>query len=414
MTEYNLEKTKNLHILTVPHQGSKAITVMMLFGSGSRHEDKNFAGIAHFTEHMVLTGTKKRPTQTQLGGVIDKVGARYNAFTGKEFTGFYGQVMAEKFEAVLDFISDGIQNSLLKQSVIENERTIILQELNMFLDTPTRYIHDIYEDIVWPNHQLGAHIAGTKESVKKIDQNAIRNQIKNYTAPESALILVGNPKTISRAAKIAKKYFKLPENKKRKDTTLNIQQTEPNILNYYKKTDQAHLLIGFRTCGINNNKDAQSLSILKNILAGYLSARLYTILREKHGLTYDCRAFSDHYSDSGSFEIKAGVANNKAQKTVDLVLKEIEKLKKGPIPQSEFKKAQDNLIGNIIIDFEDQQDLALFYGNQKLYGKKILTSAQILNITKSLTPADIQKTAREYFTSNRLNIALIGQNKVKL
>lgn len=410
---FRIQNTKNLNLLTIPMPSTETITILALFKSGSRNEDPKRAGIAHFTEHIVFDGTKKWPTSTKIASEIDSVGGVFNAYTSKESTAFFVKLCAEDFKIGLDIISDMIHNPLLKNTEIKKEKKIISEEIKMLKDTPMRYVALVFEETLYPNSNLGRSIAGDEKTILSITQDDLKKYMRNYSHDNSVLVLAGNPKYLELAKRRISDYFKFENLPTIIDKKININQEKPQIKIINKKTEQSHVMLGFRTVD-TNNEQKYSLGILSKLLGGYMSSRLFDLIRSKHALAYYVKAGADHLSDTGEFHIQAGVAHKNSQKVVDLIIGEIEKIKKELVPDTELQKTKNHLKGAMIIDFENPMELAEFFGYQSLFSRKILTPKQILDKIDKVTSSDIQKVANEFFKPELLNIAMIGKGKIRI
>jgi len=410
---YKYKKTSNLNLLTIPMPSTETLTTLVLFKSGSRNEDPKRAGIAHFIEHIVFDGTKKRPTQTKIASEIDAIGGLFNAYTGKEATAFFVKSRAEDYKIGFDVISDMINNPLLKNSEIKKEKKIISEEIKMLLDTPMRYIALVFEDTLFPNTNLGRSILGTYETLKAISQDDLKNYLKNYNLKNSVVVLAGNPKYLEKAEDQIHRYFKFNDLGVKTDIKVKITQTKPQINILNKKTEQSHIMLGFRTVDINDDRK-YALGILAKLLGGYMSSRLFDLIRARHALAYYVKAGVSHLSDTGEFSIQAGVAHQNVQKVVDLILQELEKIKKGQIFKAELEKTKNHIKGAVTIDYENPMELAELFGYQALFSKEILTPKQILAKTDKVTISDLQKVAQEFFKPELVNIAMIGKGKIKI
>ena len=300
-----------LRIITVPVKNTKTVTALALVGTGSKYETKNINGISHFLEHMLFKGTKKRPNTLKLIEPLDKIGGEYNAFTSQDYTGYYAKVDSTHLDTALDWVSDIYKNSKLEQEEIDRERGTILQELNMYLDTPQRYVQDLWLELLYGDQPAGWRVIGTKETIQSFNRDDFLDYIKNhYSSKNTIVVLAGNISHEDGVDKV-KKYFSNIENidPKGKQEVLE-EQNEPKVLVQYKDTDQTHINLGVRTYDIFN-PDKYPLGLLANILGGNMSSRLFISVRERQGLAYYVGTGNETDQDTGFLMTRSGVDNNK-------------------------------------------------------------------------------------------------------
>ncbi|MCL5433024.1 MAG: insulinase family protein [Patescibacteria group bacterium] len=403
-----------LRIISIPMPSVESATVMVVVGAGSRFENKNNNGISHFLEHMAFKGTKNRPSALAISTLIDGVGGECNAFTGKEETGFYIKSAATHVELSFDVLSDMLQHSLFDPKEINKERGVILEEINLYEDTPSRKIGDVYESLLYGNTPMGWDIAGKKEIIKKIHKKDFVDYMKSlYSANNIAVVVAGGIKH-NKIVQLAEKYF----GKMRHSDTLKYiktieKQKEPKLVVKPKKTEQVHIALGVRTVPINH-PHKYPLMLLASILGGGMSSRLFHEVREKRGLAYYVRTMSEHYQDCGNLTSYAGVDSKRVQEAVSVILSQYKKIRNGllnsnsKVKINELKKAKEFVKGHLILELEDSRSVAAFYASQELLENKIDTPDQVLQKIEKVTLEDIEEVAKKYFVNTNLNLAVIG------
>lgn len=402
-----------LRIITVPQKGTQAVTVLVLVGTGSKYETKEVNGISHFLEHMYFKGTKKRPSSLAVSESLDKIGGVYNAFTSEEFTGYFAKIAATHFETALDWVSDIYLNSLLPKKEIEKERGVIVEEINMYLDTPMIYIGELWRRLLYGDQPAGWDIAGTKETIAKISREQILNYMKSQYVAQNTIVCVAGKISPKKATNKIKSYFsKIKTTEPKTKLPVIERQEEPKILLFSKKTDQTHLVLGVRTYNLFHPQ-RYTLELLEIILGGMMSSRLFIEVREKLGIAYYIRTSAEANPDTGYLVTQAGVDNKKIDKAILTILKEYKKISQKKIPNSELKKAKDNLKGKLALILESSDAKASFYAGQELLEKRILTPEKIFKIIDKVTANDILKVAKDIFQPKKLNLALIGPFKDK-
>lgn len=402
-----------LRAIAIPLKNSQAVTVLALVGTGSKYETKSINGISHFLEHMFFKGTKKRPNTLDIAEELDKVGGEYNAFTGKEYTGYWAKVDFRHLDLALDVVSDIFLNSKLDAKEISREKGVIIEEINMYLDMPMRYVGDLWEKLLYGNQPAGWNIAGEKEIVANLKrEDFVKYMRGHYTSKNTVVIVAGQINENDILSKI-KKYFsgtKIAKAPRKKP--VHEKQKNPSCLIHYKKTDQTHFCLGVRTYDVFH-KDKYVLGLLAVILGGNMSSRLFISVRERQGLAYYIKTEDQAYTDSGYLVTQAGVDNSKAEKAVQVILEEYKKIAQKGVGASELKKAKDYIKGSAILNLEASDDWASFVGTQEIITGKVLTLEEKFVKIDAVTEEDIKRVAKDMFMPEKLNLALIGPFKDK-
>ena len=410
---YKRSKLKNgVRVITVPMRSTKTVTVLVVVGTGSKNENEKNRGISHFLEHMFFKGTKKRPTKLAISKELDGVGGSFNAFTGKEQTGFYAKVDSKHCDLALDVISDMLLNSKFTAEDIDSERGTVIEELNMFLDNPIMRIPFLFEEILYPDHSMGWDIGGTKKTMNSAQRKDFVNYYNKYYTGDNIVVAVAgnfNEKTIKN--KISRYFNSINKTRSKKQIKAYDKQDSPNVLLKYKKTDQTHLCLGVRGYG-EDHKDKYILSVLSVILGGNMSSRLSISIVEK-GWAYYIYTSSETYNDVGYLSAQSGVNNEKCLDAIKIILDEYRKIKDEKISSEEIKRAKDYLKGQAIISLESSSSVASFFAGQELSVGKILTLEEKFAKINTVTADDLQRVAQDIFVDNKLNLALIGPFKDK-
>ena len=403
-----------LRLVTVPMKNTKAVTVLVLVGTGSKYETKEINGISHFLEHMFFKGTKKRPTALTVNEILDRVGGEFNAFTDKEDTGYWAKIDSKHLDLALDWVSDMFLNSKLEPNEIEKEKGVIIEEINMYLDTPMLYIEDLWEELLYGDQPAGWSIAGNKKVIAKMKRKQFTDYIRNHYSSENVVIVVaGNINKIEDLKIKIGSYFKDIKSGRSKSKKRIVEiQKKPEILVHYKKTDQTHLHLGVRAYNIFDPRRYVS-GILSVILGGNMSSRLWISVREKEGLAYYVKTSFLGYTDSGYLVTRAGIDNNRVEKAISIILKEYKKIVEEKVSEDELKKAKDYIKGRSILNMEESNAQATFYGAQELLENKLLTLEEKFAKIEAVTADDAQRVAKDIFRPEKLNLALIGPFKDK-
>jgi len=411
---YRKTTLKNgLRIIAVPQKSTLAVTVLALVGTGSKYETKETNGISHFLEHLYFKGTKKRPSTKALVETLDKVGGIYNAFTGEEYTGYYAKVAVPHLDLALEWVSDVYLNSLLPKKELEKERGVIVEEINMFLDTPMVYIGELWKKLLYGNQPAGWEIAGTKENVAKMTREQILNYMKSQYVASNTIICVAGKVSFLEAVNKTKKYFSgIKITKPASKVPVVERQNKPQTLLLTKNTDQTHLALGVRAFNVFHPQ-RYALELLETILGGMMSSRLFVEIRDKLGIAYYIKTDADLDPDTGYLVTQVGVDNKKADKAILTILKEYKKISRQKISKTELKKAKDFIKGKTTLLLESSDARASFYAGQELLEKQILTPEEVFKKIDKVSINDILKVARGIFQPQKLNLALIGPFKDK-
>lgn len=412
--KYNLSKLKNgLQVVTVPNPLVESATTLVLVGAGSRYENRKNNGISHFLEHMAFKGTKSRPTALEIASLMDGIGAESNAFTGKEYTGYYIKAAAKHTTTSLELLADMLSNLLLDKKEIEKERGVILEEINLYEDTPARKIGDLFEELLYGDVPMGWDIAGFKENIKTVTREDFVEYMQSlYSADNMIVLVAGKIDEDKTLATIDKYYGELPYFATKNYESVVEGQKKPQTLLRSKDTEQAHFALGVRTVGYQDRQDRYPLTLLSAILGGGMSSRLFTEIREKRGLAYYVRAYSERYLDVGYLSSFAGVDKNRIDDAIKVVIDEYQKIsKKGSIVEKELEKAKEYISGHFVLDLEDTKSVAVHYGSSLLLENEIELPQETLAQLKAVTLDDIERVAQKYLLPEQLNLAVIGNFK---
>jgi len=414
-TEYQkIILPQELRLLLIPMRETRAVTAYLVVGTGSRYEKKQENGLAHFLEHLFFKGTKKRPTALDLAKELDSIGASYNAFTSEEMTGFYIQAEASKQALILEILADILQNSLFQPEEIEREKRVIIEEINLYQDTPNRYIYDLFKQLLYGDSPLGRLVIGEPETILKWQKKDLLDyQAKHYLANRMVLAIAGRF-----SQKVEKEIVSLFGSFKKGSVLayppIQEKQKEPAVSLFWKQTDQTHLALGYRSIKRSSPlRYAQEL--LSVILGGSMSSRLFIELREKRGLCYHVSAEPWYFDDTGAFLVYAGVPIKKTEKAIRLILKEFERVAKEGVTEEELKRAKEFIKGKFALRMESSYQRAVFFAEQELLLKEIKTPEEEMEAIERVQQKEIQELVQLIFQPNRLNLALIGpfENKEK-
>ncbi len=396
------------NIILKPLKETQAVTVLVLVKVGSRYENDTNQGVAHFIEHLLFKGTKKRPNSLAITRQLDSIGAEYNAFTSKDRTGFYIKTAKENLELAVEILADMIFNSKFDIREINRERGVVIEEINMYLDNPLMFIDSFLEESVFKGYDLGRQIIGTKEVISKIKRSEIIKFYRRYYRPQNLVVGIAGNFIESQAQKLLQRYFSIQQFKQKNSfRKFNNRQSKARISLKEKNTDQINLSLGFSGLSYND-PDYYAGQLLAIILGGNMSSRLFIKIREKLGLCYYIRAHSEAYQDTGIFSIIAGLDSNKTMQALKEILKEINRIKTKSISVTELKRAQSYIRGHLTIKLEDSSNIIAWYVDQLVLRNKQLDLNTVLDNFNKVKTDDIFRVANKIFKNSKLNLAVIG------
>ncbi len=414
MQDFKKITLKNgLRIVFVKNQKSLAASVLILVEAGSEYEKKQINGLSHFLEHMMFKGTTNRPQPMQIAGELDSLGAQSNAFTSQEYTGYWAKAESRKLPKILEIVSDLYLNPVFDHNEIEKERGVIIQELNMYEDTPARKVHDIFLSLLYGDQPAGWDVGGKKEIIKKlVRDDFVAYRKERYVMPGTLVVVAGNFDEKKALVQI-KDYFggcgRHPVKGKVKTKEI---QTSPQILLKFKKSEQSHLVLGFRAFNLFD-KRRYAIEVLADVLGGGMSSRLFKRIREELGAAYYVRADADLSLDHGVFTVSSGASNEKIDLVIAAIIEECARLRDELVPSEEFKKTKDHIVGNLILGLETSDELASYYGSQEILMKSALSPAELVKKINDVTPEEVRDVARAIMHDRGLNFAVIGPYKEK-
>jgi len=404
-------------VILAPKKDSQSVALFLIYKVGSRYEvSAKIHGISHFIEHLMFKGTKKRPSTLIISQELDGIGADYNAFTAKDHTAYHIKVNAENFNLACDILSDMLYNSVFDKVQLEHEKGVILEEIKMYEDLPMQYAETLFEREIFKGSALEHNIAGTRESVKGISRKDIIDYLQKYYAPQNAVLIIAG-KIDKNIKKTLAKYFVKPglgQNFKpqAKFAKLVNKQKQAQAILDYKKTNQAHIALGFPAYSYFDPQ-IYALYILSTILGGNMSSRLFINVREKQGLCYYIRAQADVYEDTGDLQIRAGLDINKLDKGIKIIGDNLRALKEKGITDEELAKAKKFIKGRLILQLEEANDLAEFYGREFLLARNLTTPEQKIKKILAVTKKQVNQAAKDIFQKQKMNLAMISPFKDK-
>ena len=395
-----------LRIVTDTMADAESIALGVWVGVGTRHEDLTENGIAHFIEHMFFKGTTSR-TALQIAETIEDAGGHMNAYTGREVTAYYIHILKEHGEMALNVLADMLQNFTFPEDELERERQVIMQEVNMYLDTPDDLVFDLAQEAAYPGQALGAPGLGKVAILERLDRESLFRYARARYAPQNIVIsAAGAVQHDKFVQQVMKAFDHLPAaNTDGLVIGFASAQYQPQPSLVERDTEQTHLVIGFQ--GIKRtDPQAQTLKALSNILGGGTSSRLWQEVREKRGMVYSIYSYYDSYADDGQFGLYAGSSPDNLPELVPIVLDEIVKIQSG-VTEAELRRAKTQMISALRMGREKVMTRAEQQGRYILGYDVALDPAAMIEKIQTITLGDVRNLAQQIFATPLL-VSAIG------
>lgn len=399
-----------LRVITDNMADMKSVSVGVWIKTGGRYENKEYKGISHYLEHLLFKGTKKYSCR-KLKESIEGAGGGLNGWTSEELTCYLVKLPRKYIDLGLNILSDMVIDPLLPQLEVEKERTVILEELKMYRDQPQTHVHELLDNLLWPEQILGMSIIGTAESINAVKRSDLYSYKTNYYTPANMVISAAGAVDHKRFVRNVDTLFAQSRNsgpypfEKAKQ-----EQQKPQLHFLRKDTEQTHIALGFH--GFRRDDPMRyAQGILHIILGANMSSRLFNEVREKKGLAYEIGTSIKRFYDTGAFIVQAGIDNHKVTEAIEVILQELWKIKNKLITKDEFTRAKEFYLGQLELALEDTMDNMLWIGESVATLDKAYTVEEIIGDVRRLKREDIKNTARQIFAENKINLAVIGPGK---
>ncbi|MBI5700064.1 insulinase family protein [Candidatus Saganbacteria bacterium] len=387
----------------IPSLRSAALGVMVGAGSGDELPDE--AGLTHFIEHMAFKGTDKR-TAFQIAETIDAVGGKINAYTGKEYTVYYSVVLDKHLDVAADVISDIFLNPLLRTEDIEMEKGVVLEEINMYEDTPDELIHDLFAETILHNHPLGKPTLGSKASVGGFKRESFTKYRSRLYKPDNVIVAAAGNLEHKQVLDFCQSFFAgfsgavskppLPE---------PIIKSEIKLKT--KKTEQTHLCLGVRGPS-QTSEDRYSFTVMDTILGGSMSSRLFQEVREKRGLAYSIFSTGMPFRDFGIFYAYSGCDKKNLGQVVELILEQFRLMRSEGITEKEMERGKEHLKGNLVLGMESSPSRMNWLAKSQFYYGRVMTVEEVFEKIDQVSQTDIIQLANNYLKNEYLTLTVIG------
>ncbi len=410
--QINQEKLSNgLRVTCVHLGGFHSITSALIIKSGSRYENEHNNGVAHLLEHLVFKGTKKFPTSALVSEAIEGVGGHLNAWTAYDHTAYWNTVPRSQFNIGLAFPFELALSPLLRAEDLERERGVVIEEIRMVQDEPSRLVDDLASTVLYPNHPLGNQILGTEKTIKHMNLDQVTNYRENFYRPDqAAFVVVGNLKGLDIKSLIKRVDFPA-SNEKPPEFLPFSSQSERAVTFTQKSIDQTHFILSTADPSLGlNNKKRFTAGLLAAILGYGMSSRLFLNIREKRGLAYAISAYFHAFEDNGSVSIYAGVNSEKAKEALGAIKDALSLICQELVGEKELQQTKNQIIGSYDLASDEPLSLVSWYGSRMLLGA-IETYEEAKAAVQAVTAEQIRDLAREVFDEKRLTLAAVGPQK---
>jgi predicted Zn-dependent peptidase len=409
MSVYDRQTLSNgLRVLTAPLDHAQSVACYLMLAAGSRYEHAENRGIAHFAEHMFFKGTERRPTARDIAMEVDSIGGEFNAFTSKEYTGYYIRCAAPQRDQAFDVLVDMLRNSKFDPEELQREKGVIIEEMNMYVDTPRDYIGSVYEELLFGSNPLGWETLGTKQTILDASQQTFLDYIGEWYTPPRMVVGCAGAVGDGLMPMLEGLLGDLGGNGDGTPTAATVERTpEPRVRLQTKDSDQANVALGVPSYPIGH-PDRYALQLLGTVLGTGMSSRLFLEVRERRGLAYYVFAFNNSYTDAGTLYAQAGVDLKRAEEAVEVIATEFKKLADEPVPTEELEKARALAKGRFVLQTESPNGLLLFGLRREVLEGKAAEPEEILAGLDAVTIEDVQRVAQDVIGGSGLRAAVIG------
>jgi predicted Zn-dependent peptidase len=393
-------------VLTAPMDHAQSVSCFVMFAAGSRYERREESGIAHFAEHMFFKGTERRPTARDIATEIDAIGGEFNAFTGKELTGYYVKCAAETRDVALDVLVDMLRNSRFDAGEIDREKGVIVEEMNMYADTPRSYVGNVWERHVYGDQPLGWDVIGTEETVRDATRETFLGYLDRWYLPERTVVGLGGQVGDDALERLEELVGDIEAGSTGTADAVVLPENGSPVRVHTKQSDQAHVVIGARSYP-HGHPDRYVVQLLSTVLGGGMSSRLFTEVRERRGLAYYVFSGNQSYADAGTLGAQAGVDLTRIDEAVETIVEELRRIARESVPSEELEKARSFAKGRFVLGLESPHATIMFGLRREILEGRAVEPTEVLEGLDAVTEEDVERVAAEILGGD-LQLALIG------
>lgn len=392
----------------MPHMASVSLGIWVAIGG--RYEPAHLSGVSHFIEHLLFKGTKRRSAK-QISQDVEGVGGYLNAFTSEENTCFFAKAPHSKSGEVLDVLMDMFLNSVFDSAEIDKERSVIKEELAMYIDQPSHHVHDLLNELLWPDQPLGRSLTGTEETLDKMHRPELQAFFKNNYVADGVLIAAAGRVNHSELLRGVERYAKrIQQGVRPRCLPAFNRQREPLVSLLSKPTEQTQIALGYRACSRHDVR-RHAVRMLNTLLGENMSSRLFQVVREEHGLAYSINSSVNFHDDVGAISIGAGVETERVHEALAIIAREARWFQDNLPSRKEVSRARDYLVGQLELSLESAENQMMWIGEQWMGYGKIISPAEVKEKLQTVTPSDIRDAARSFIRPDRACLAVISPLK---
>ena len=400
-----LENGLTVATATMPHMAS--VSVGLWVAVGGRHESLRSNGVAHFIEHMLFKGTRRRSAE-RISQDIEGIGGYLNAFTSEDHTCFYSKALHQHLDELVDVLFDMLLNSRFAEDDIRREREVIREEVAMYLDQPQQLVQELLNATMWPKHALGRPLTGTFASIRRIGRTEMVDFLRqNYGAPAVVVAAAGALDHASTVEAVRRRTRRIPRGPRPNSEPVGVVDAPASIKLHRKDTEQSQVALGFRACSRQDPRRF-ALRLLSVILGENMSSRLFQIVREERGLAYSIYSTPSFWEDVGDLVISVGLDAEKIEPVLELVRRELEKLKERRVPAAELKRARDYALGQIDLSLENTEHHMMWLGEQMTTVGHPVAIQRLKDCISAVDAAAIQSAARDFLRLEQCALAAVS------
>jgi predicted Zn-dependent peptidase len=406
------EFSSGLRVVTERMPGVRSVALGIWVLAGSRDEEPAISGSSHFLEHLLFKGTKER-SALDIAQEFDAVGGDLNAFTAKEYTCYYARVLDRDLPMAVEHLADMLQHSLIRSADLDAERQVILEEINMHEDSPEDVVHDLYTEVLWPEHPLGRPILGTVATIEAATRDRVHRFYRRHYVPGNFVVVAAGNVRHEEVVALLKRNMETGRALREGQTSSwNLRRggTPPTpsgrSLTKRRKTEQAHICLG--TNGLaRTDPDRFAFMIMNTALGGGMSSRLFQKIREERGLAYSVYSYHSQYTEAGVFTAYAGTTPGRAHEVVHLLRREMDDVGAGGLTEAEFERAKGHVKGSLVLSLEDPGGRMSRLGKSEIAHGEILTVDQTLRRIEAVTLDDARRVAQRVL-SQPMTLTVLG------
>jgi predicted Zn-dependent peptidase len=400
--------SNGLRVLTAPLPHAQSVACYIMLAAGSRYEDASNRGIAHFSEHMFFKGTEKRPTSRDLTTVVDGMGGEFNAFTSKEYTGYYIRCAGAERDTALDVLVDMVRNSKFDSEELEREKGVILEEMNMYFDTPRDYVSSVYEELLFGDNPLGWETLGKRETVKAATREMFMNYLDHWYTPARMVVGVSGMVGDDLILRLEELLGDLGGNGAGAPVPAAVvRSSEPQVRLHTKDSDQAQICIGVPSYPLAH-PDRYALALLGTVLGTGMSSRLFLEVRERRGLAYYVYGLNSAYTDAGTLYAQGGVDIQRVDEAITVIVEQFRNMATELVPSDELEKARALAKGRFVLQTESPNGLLLFGLRREVLEGEAIEPEGMLAGLDTVTAEDVLRVAQDVIATQGMRLAVIG------